>query len=373
MRPSDSNSGGASQSPSSDANQSRPPSPSPGNGAAEIAGSRPPARLPPGGQGTVLLDRLIEGPHKRESGEDVTDLMESIRTIGLLHPLVVRSTGAQYEVVAGHRRLRALRALGWSQVRVTLLPDREKVADIASLDENLVRAQLSKSERAEALAQQKNLYEELNPNARHGGSRSRLHDANLSEEKARSYCQTAALATGKSPSTISRQAKIGEHGIPALKKAWDAGEITEVQAAKTASLPPEDQEAEVARLIAAKLIAAKTAANDEPPTVQPSPSQVLPSAARTQTESGSDAVAPSPEKDAAAKTESELTLADRALSALERWRLAVVDGQGTEFSLGIIEKARRILDGIAKALPAKPSAVLPNDAALVEIDRVALQ
>ena len=99
--------------------------------------------------------------------EALTDLANSIASLGLLHPIVVRETPNGPVLVAGERRLRALETL-WllgSPVRhngreiapetvpvVTLGELSPLEAEEAELDENLKRRDLSWQERAEAIA-----------------------------------------------------------------------------------------------------------------------------------------------------------------------------------------------------------------------------
>src|SRR6516225_3958994 len=68
----------------------------------------------PGGSAIAIEAIRVGERHRRDLG-DIAALAESIRTVGLLHPPVVRSDGA---LVAGARRLAACRLLGWTEVPV---------------------------------------------------------------------------------------------------------------------------------------------------------------------------------------------------------------------------------------------------------------
>ena len=48
---------------------------------------------------------------RRKGGKDVADLIPSIRSLGIIQPLLVRSDGEGFEIVAGQRRYHALTAL----------------------------------------------------------------------------------------------------------------------------------------------------------------------------------------------------------------------------------------------------------------------
>ena len=75
---------------------------------------------------------------------DLSGLIKSIQTIGLLHPITVRSEGDNYIVLAGNRRLAAVRALEWPTVPCRVLVDPTSTAKIGvTVMENLDRKQLT--------------------------------------------------------------------------------------------------------------------------------------------------------------------------------------------------------------------------------------
>ncbi len=57
----------------------------------------------------------VRNRYRRDLG-DLAGLAASIKEIGLLHPIVVRSDG---RLIAGERRLQACKLLGWKTVPVT--------------------------------------------------------------------------------------------------------------------------------------------------------------------------------------------------------------------------------------------------------------
>ena len=89
------------------------------------------------------LDGVEEAPLK--------DLVESIRSVGLLHPLVVRPEGDRYRLVAGYRRLLALSRLGWKTVPAVLVEYADGEALKAELGENAARQPLPPHREAEAI------------------------------------------------------------------------------------------------------------------------------------------------------------------------------------------------------------------------------
>ena len=89
----------------------------------------------------IPISSIRVGKRHRQDVGDIRSLAHSIREIGLLHPPVVRSDGL---LIAGERRLRALKLLGWTKVPVTIL-DLDKVIR-GEVAENVFRADFRPSE-----------------------------------------------------------------------------------------------------------------------------------------------------------------------------------------------------------------------------------
>jgi ParB family transcriptional regulator, chromosome partitioning protein len=80
----------------------------------------------------------------------IKELAASIREVGILQPLVVRSTPAGFELIAGERRLRAAREAGLDRVPVLIRQAGENESMELALVENLQRENLSPLETATA-------------------------------------------------------------------------------------------------------------------------------------------------------------------------------------------------------------------------------
>ena len=101
----------------------------------------------------VELSRLLFSPQaaRREVSEaDVRALAASIAEHGLLCPLLVRRAGAGYALVAGARRLRALRLLGWESAPCLLAAADDLESRLMALVENIQRQELHYLDEAEA-------------------------------------------------------------------------------------------------------------------------------------------------------------------------------------------------------------------------------
>src|SRR5215218_3044080 len=101
----------------------------------------------------VELDSIVPGPMQPRTHFDeasLQSLAESIRSHGIVQPLLVRRRGDQYELIAGERRWRAARLAGISRVPVVIkeVPD-DSLLEIA-LIENIQRENLNPIEEAQA-------------------------------------------------------------------------------------------------------------------------------------------------------------------------------------------------------------------------------
>lgn len=102
----------------------------------------------------VGIEQLIAGAHqpRRHFDEDaLAQLADSIRTQGVVQPLVVRAKGKQFEIVAGERRWRAAQRAGLKTIPVIVRALDEQDAMTVALVENIQRADLNALEEAEAL------------------------------------------------------------------------------------------------------------------------------------------------------------------------------------------------------------------------------
>ncbi|MFW6084174.1 MAG: ParB/RepB/Spo0J family partition protein [Gemmatimonadota bacterium] len=104
----------------------------------------------------VPLERLRANrfqPRRDFDDDAIAELTASIRENGLLQPLVVRRIESGYELVAGERRLRAIRELGWERAPAVLRDLSDEAMLVLALVENLQRENLNPIEEASAFQQ----------------------------------------------------------------------------------------------------------------------------------------------------------------------------------------------------------------------------
>jgi putative nucleotidyltransferase with HDIG domain len=91
------------------------------------------------------------GGRRDPTDEEVRRLADSIRRHGLLHPILVRPDGRQYEIVCGQRRYFAVRRLGWGEVAAIARGLDDRQAFELSVAENARRESLTADERRDVL------------------------------------------------------------------------------------------------------------------------------------------------------------------------------------------------------------------------------
>ena len=158
----------------------------------------------------IMITNLhpFEGhPYKVQDNEEMNALINSIQEQGLLSPIIVRpkeNTENEYEIISGHRRVRAATKAGMTEIPAIILPLDRDAAAIAVVDSNLHREHILPSEKAfayklklEALSRQgkrddltsTQVVSKLRSNELVG------RDANESRETVRRYIRLTNLTT----------------------------------------------------------------------------------------------------------------------------------------------------------------------------------
>lgn len=217
----------------------------------------------------MVRDLPIENIHLRADargldGEAVAALSDSIASVGLINPIRVREAGDGWEVVAGAHRLEACRTLGLADIACIVVADDDLHAELAMIDENLCRAELSPVDRARQTARRKAIYLELHPETGHGGDRKSDQVENIST---RSFAEDTADKTGTSDRIVRLHAERGEKVIDEVMDLirgtkLDTGSYLD----KLKKMPPNEQ------MVAAKRDLARLRTEGKPkPVRKPAP------------------------------------------------------------------------------------------------------
>jgi ParB family transcriptional regulator, chromosome partitioning protein len=100
----------------------------------------------------VEIPRIQRNPYqpRKEFDEDqLQQLTESVKTHGILQPIVVRDVGDHFQLIAGERRLRAATAAGLIKIPVHIVHFDDQQVYEAALVENIQRTDLNAIEKAE--------------------------------------------------------------------------------------------------------------------------------------------------------------------------------------------------------------------------------
>lgn len=167
------------------------------------------------------LESLVESPLNPRRSFDANaleELSESIRTQGILSPLLVRPLGEHtYEIVAGARRYRAAQRAGLDYAPVRIVDLTEAQALETSIVENLQRRDVHPLEEAQGFA------------------------ALLNLETPKYSIEQIAAKCGKQPGYVASRLKLTELA-PAVAEAFAKDEIGLGHALLLAKLQPEQQQ-----------------------------------------------------------------------------------------------------------------------------------
>lgn len=127
----------------------------------------------------VSLALVRDSAQPRDLVQANVDMLKaSMEQVGLIQPIrvrpatiIVRGLGEQgFQIVAGHHRVAAARALGWTEIDAIVDTAEHLQAELMEIDENLCRAELTASQRAQAIRRRKQIWEALHPGETGGKS-----------------------------------------------------------------------------------------------------------------------------------------------------------------------------------------------------------
>lgn len=167
-------------------------------------------------------------PFQVKEDEEMAQLMRSIADAGVLSPALARPLpDGGYELISGHRRLAACKALGMDTMPVIIRDLTDEEAVITMVDSNLQREHILPSERAFAY---KMKYDAL----KHQGTSSQLGTKLRTDELLAQY-------SSDSRNQIQRYIRL-THLIPDILKLVDEGKIALTPAVELSYLQPSEQE-----------------------------------------------------------------------------------------------------------------------------------
>lgn len=169
----------------------------------------------------IPVEEITSNPYQPRTifnQDAIEELSKTIHTHGVIQPIVVRKKDALYELIAGERRLRAVRHLGWPTIPAIVREMNDAQTASAALIENLQREGLTPIEEAVAYQQLLEL---------HG----------LTQE-------SLAQRLGKGQSTIANKLRL-LHLPEAVQNELLSKRITERHARALLAIPSEEMQVEL--------------------------------------------------------------------------------------------------------------------------------
>jgi ParB family transcriptional regulator, chromosome partitioning protein len=150
------------------------------------ASNTTPSAAPSGEPSVLKLSALQPGkyqPRTRMDEGSLYELAESIKSQGVMQPVLVRPIGGtgsnRYEIIAGERRFRAAKLAGLDEVPVLVKPVTDEAAAVMSLIENIQREDLNPLEEAQGLKRLVDEFHLTHEQAAQAVGRSRSAASNL--------------------------------------------------------------------------------------------------------------------------------------------------------------------------------------------------
>ena len=200
----------------------------------------------------IPISDIIINPGRRGiRPEQVKKLADSIAVVGLLNPITLDQADT---LIAGLHRLEAAKLLGWTEIEYTVSGVEGLEAELAEIDENVVRTDLSTVAGSDLLLRRKEIYEQLHPETRQGKrNRQTVKNEETSLLTAKPFSQDTAEKLGVSRRTVEKKIKIAKDLSPDARKVVEDHAIGTEAAFHLARLPQE-QQAEAASLLASGVI-----------------------------------------------------------------------------------------------------------------------
>jgi ParB family chromosome partitioning protein len=169
-------------------------------------------------------------PRRSFTEPELAELEASIRSSGLLQPIVVRASNGKWELVAGERRLRAVARLGWTEIPAVVRDFDDRAMLTLALVENLQRADLNPLEEAEG-------YQRL------------IDEFGLTQ-------QQVAEAVGKDRTSVTNLLRVLNLPV-AIRQLVESGHITAGHARALLPIKDERQQLDLANEIVARQLSVR--------------------------------------------------------------------------------------------------------------------
>ena len=208
----------------------------------------------------ININEITVNSHRRKaSKDDIQKLADSIAEVGMMNPITV---DADRNLIAGLHRLEAAKQLGWSEIECTVCELDKLHAELAEIDENYIRANLTPLETSQLLLRRKEIYETIHPETKAGAAqgnglkRSTENDdlADNLSARSKSFAQDAAEKLGVDERTVRRKVKIAKDLTPKVQQIIEESgvKVTQQNLDKLSRLEPEQQKEAAEKLVSSE-------------------------------------------------------------------------------------------------------------------------
>jgi ParB family chromosome partitioning protein len=185
---------------------------------------------------TLIISGIKVSPGRRAINQNkVKELAESIREIGLLNPITVTSS---HVLITGAHRLEAVKLLGWGAIDANISDATGLQAELAEIDENLIRNDLDLITIGELAIRRDEILEGLGVRAKVGQGRPSENGELNSPLKT-----TADIAKeiGVTERVLQQNKQLARNLTPEVKEIVRDHDIPKTDALKLARMEPEKQ------------------------------------------------------------------------------------------------------------------------------------
>ena len=206
----------------------------------------------------IKISEIKVGEDRRGIDEaNVLNLIKSIREVGLLNPITITK---DKKLIAGAHRIEAYKRMGFAEIECTVAEVDGLKAELAEIDENLIRHNLNHIDEGEQLLRKKEIYEILYPETKAsyngGGFKGNQHKKEVTgtvpaTTQRKSFVDDTADKMQITPSSIRKKIQIAKGLTPEVKNIVKENKIGEKNSLKLVRIKEPEKQKEAAEKLAA--------------------------------------------------------------------------------------------------------------------------
>ena len=182
----------------------------------------------------------INDNRREVDNKKIKELSESIKELGLLNPITINTDKT---LIAGMHRLEACKLLGYDEIKVNVVNLNSLLAELAEIDENLIRNELHWLDADKQLARRKAIYEEIHPETKHGvsGAIAKHNSATDTMSFAKTFTEDVAEKVGVNARTIRRSVQRSNDIVEDIKPKLKELDVSKTEGTLIARQQPNIQ------------------------------------------------------------------------------------------------------------------------------------